>query len=175
MASKEGVSVDPRKTEAIAKFIYDFADLARPLSELSKASTRWIWSKSVDEGYLRLKLALHVTTDALGHCIVGVLSQRYDGADHIIAFYSKKLNVHERGWPTHGKEIMPIKVATEKWRHYLHGRPLILHHPQVSPKMARFLTHFSQFDALHHGTGKINVVADALSRPLRDEKDEEEG
>ncbi|OWZ00688.1 polyprotein [Phytophthora megakarya] len=223
MVSKEGISVDPRKTEAIVKypnptnrkellsflglagyyriFIYDFAELARPLRELTKASTRWIWSKSVEEGYLHLKLALQqaptlklpdferpfiVTTDASGHCIEGVLSQKYDGADHPITFYSKKWKVHKRGWPTHEKGLLAIKVATEKWRHYLHGRPFdvytdnsacswMLHHPRVSPKMARFLTHFSQFEfTLHHVKGKANVVADALSRPPRDEIDEEE-
>ncbi|POM61410.1 polyprotein [Phytophthora palmivora] len=182
-------------------FIYDFAELARPLRDLTKASTPWNWSKPVEEGYLHLKLALQqaptlklsdferpfiVTTDASGDCIGGVLSQKYDEADHPIAFYSKKLDVHERGWPTHEKELLAIKVATEKWRHYLHGRPFdvytdnsacswMLHHPRVSPKMARFLTHFSQFEfTLHHVKGKANVVADALSRPPREAKDEEE-
>ncbi|POM81488.1 DNA/RNA polymerase [Phytophthora palmivora] len=203
MVSQAGISVDPRKTEAITKyptptnrkellsflglagyyrrFIYDFAELARPLRDLTKASTPWNWSKPVEEGYLHLKVALQqaptlklpdfkrpfiVTTDASGHCIGGVLSQKYDGADHPIAFYSKKLDVHERGWPTHEKELLAIKVATEKWRHYLHGRPF---------DMARFLTHFSQFEfTLHHVKGKANVVVDALSRPPRDAKDEEE-
>ncbi|GMF36713.1 unnamed protein product [Phytophthora fragariaefolia] len=115
--------------------------------------------------------------------------QKYDGADHPIAFYSKKLDRHERGWPTHEKELLAIKVATEKWRHYLHGRPSdvytdnaacswMLHHPRVSPKMARFLTHFSQYTfTLHHVRGKMNVVADALSRPppegLEDEEEKE--
>ncbi|OWZ19563.1 DNA/RNA polymerase [Phytophthora megakarya] len=73
----------------------------------------------------------------------------------------------------------------QKWHHYLHGRPFdvytdnpacswMLHHPPVSPKMARFLTHFSPFVfTLHHLKGKANVVADALSCPPRDEIDEE--
>ncbi|POM77058.1 LOW QUALITY PROTEIN: Retrotransposon nucleocapsid protein [Phytophthora palmivora] len=109
MVSQAGISVDPRKTEAIPKYptptnrkeLLSFLDLAK-----------------------------------------------YEGADHPIAFYSKKLDVHERGWPTHEKELLAIKVATEKWRHYLHGRPFdvytdnsacswMLHHPRVSPKMAR--------------------------------------
>ena len=42
----------------------------------------------------------------------------------------------------------------------------MLHHPKVSPKMARMLTFFFQFDfVLHHVKGRSNVVADALSRP----------
>ena len=42
----------------------------------------------------------------------------------------------------------------------------MLHHPKVSPKMARMLTFFSQFEfVLHHVKGRSNVLADALSRP----------
>ncbi|POM69884.1 Polyprotein [Phytophthora palmivora] len=94
--------------------------------------------RTVEEGYLHIKLALQhaptsklldferpiiVTTDASGHCTGGVLSHRYDGADHSIAFYSLKLNIHERGWATHENEFLAIKVTTEKWRNYLRGRP----------------------------------------------------
>ncbi|DBA01983.1 TPA: hypothetical protein N0F65_006716 [Lagenidium giganteum] len=44
----------------------------------------------------------------------------------------------------------------------------MLHHPTVSPKLARFLTFFSQFEfVLHHVKGRLNVVADALSRPAQ--------
>ena len=68
-------------------------------------------------------------------------------------------------------------MALENWRPYLHGRHFLvntdnfackwmLHHPNVSPKMARMLTFFSQFDfVLHHVKGRSNVLADALSRP----------
>ena len=43
-----------------------------------------------------------------------------------------------------------------------------LHHPKVLSKLARYLTFFSQFDFLmHHVEGVQNVVADALSRPVR--------
>ncbi|GMF40454.1 unnamed protein product [Phytophthora fragariaefolia] len=80
VVSQAGVSVDPRKTEAIAKyptptnrkelvsflglagyyrrFICDFAKIARPLRDLTKGDAPWNWIKSVEEGYLRLKRAL---------------------------------------------------------------------------------------------------------------------
>lgn len=42
----------------------------------------------------------------------------------------------------------------------------ILHHPEVSPKMALMLTFFSNFYfLLHHVKERSNVVADAFSRP----------
>ncbi|POM76649.1 LOW QUALITY PROTEIN: Polyprotein [Phytophthora palmivora] len=192
-----------RKTEAIAKYptptkrkaLLSFMGLAGFIVDSFTISLNLL---PEEEGYLHLKLSLQqaptlklpdferpfiVTTDASGHCIDGALSQKYDGADDPIAFYSKKM---DRGWPTHGKELLVIKVATEKWRHYLHGRHFdvsidnsvcsrMLHHTRVSPKMSRFLTHFSQLEfTSHHIKGKANVVPDGLSRPLRDDKDEEE-
>nr|CCA26001.1 hypothetical protein MPER_13185 [Albugo laibachii Nc14] len=118
-----------------------------------------------------------VTTDASGFCMGGVLSQRISSNDHAIEFYSKHLGPHELKCPAHEKELLAIKTALEKWRPYLHERHFsvytdnlackwMLHHPMVSPKMARMLTFFSQFDfVVHHVKGWSNVVADALSRP----------
>ena len=41
----------------------------------------------------------------------------------------------------------------------------LLHHPKVSPKLARYLTIFAQYTfTIHHIHGALNVVADALSR-----------
>ena len=103
----------------------------------------------------------------------GVLSQRIINNDHAIAFYSKHLGPHELKWPANEKELLAIKTALEKCRPYLHGRHFsvytdnsacrwILHHPKVSPKMARMLTFFSQFDfVLHHVKGRSNEMADA--------------
>ncbi|KAF1313198.1 Retrotransposon nucleocapsid protein, partial [Globisporangium splendens] len=144
-----------------------------------------------DHAYAQLKHALQtapvlkladfskpfvLTTDASGECVGGVLSQFHDGHDHPIAFYSKKLGPHEIHWPTHEKELFAIKMGLEKWRHYLYGRKFdiytdnsacswLLKHPKVSAKLARYLTFFAQFTfTIHHVNGKLNVVADALSR-----------
>ena len=212
--SRDGLSVDQRKTSAIAtmahptsrkellsflglagyyrRFICDFAKMALPLSKLVKKDVPWAWSEDQDEAFQSLKVALQqapvlqlpdfsipfiVTTDASGLCMGGVLSQLTGGEDHPIAFFSKKFGVHEQGWPAHEQELLAIKTALAKWRHYLHGRSFdvytdnnacrwMLHHPNVTPKMARMLTFFSQFNfTLHHVKGTSNMVADALSRP----------
>ncbi|KAF1319500.1 Pol protein, partial [Globisporangium splendens] len=157
------------------RFICDFALHALPLSMLVKKNTTWQWTEKQRRAFQALKLALQqapvlklpdfaekftVTTDAAGYCMGGVLSQTVNGEDHPIAFYSKKFGSHEKSWPAHEKELCAIRTALDKWRHYLHGRPFdvftdnsacrwMLHHPNVSPKMAR----------------SNNVVADALSRP----------
>ncbi|GMF39304.1 unnamed protein product [Phytophthora fragariaefolia] len=80
VVSQAGVSVDPRKTEAITKypaptnrkelvsslglagynrrFICDFAEITCPLRDHTKGDAPWNWANSVEDGYLRLKLAL---------------------------------------------------------------------------------------------------------------------
>ncbi|KAF1319757.1 Retroelement pol polyprotein, partial [Globisporangium splendens] len=174
------------------RFICDFARIALPLHRLIKRGAKWTWSSEHDHAFHALKLALQqaptlrlpdfdrrftVTTDASGYCMGGVLSQKIDGFDAPIAFYSKKFGQYEEKWPAHEKELLAIKFALSKWRNYLHGRQFdvftdnsacrwMLHHPKVTPKLARMLTFFSQFDfVLHHVKGSTNVVADALSRP----------
>lgn len=174
------------------RFIRDYAKIAMPLSLLVKKNFVWNWGSEQEQSFQDLKSALQnapvlklpdfdktfiVTTDASKSCVGGVLSQVHSGHDHPLAFFSKKLGTHEVNWPTHEKELFAIKLALDKWRHYLHGRPFdiytdnsacqwLLHHPKVSPKLARFLAFFAQFTfRLHHVKGKLNVVADALSRP----------
>ncbi|KAF1313294.1 putative retroelement, partial [Globisporangium splendens] len=215
--SAQGLTVDTKKTDAIAKwptptsqkellsflglagyyrrFICNFATLALPLSSLVKKDTKWEWNGPQRMTFNALKDALQrapvlklpdidrefiVTTDASGHCVGGVLSQKYGSADHPIAFYSKKLGTHELNWPTHEKELFAIKMGLEKWRHYLYGKPFILftdnsacpwllHHPKVSAKLARYLTFIAQFNfQIHHVSGSLNAVADALSRQPQD-------
>ncbi|KAF1313353.1 Retroelement pol polyprotein, partial [Globisporangium splendens] len=165
------------------------------LGILFEKDTKWEWNEPQRMAFDALKDALQrapvlklpdfdrefiVTTDASGHCVGGVLSQKYGSADHPIAFYSKKLGTHELNWPTHEKELFAIKMGLEKWRHCLYGRPFILftdnsacswllHHPKVSAKLARYLTFFAQFDfQIHHVSGSLNAVADALSRQPQD-------
>ncbi|KAF1321051.1 Retroelement pol polyprotein, partial [Globisporangium splendens] len=173
------------------RFIYRFVHIVLPLSQLIKKDSVWTWGDDQDHAYAQRKHALQtapvlkladfskpfiLTTDASGECVGGVLSQFHDGHDHPIAFYSKKLGPHEIHWPIHEKELFAIKMGLEKWRHYLYGRKFdiytdnsacswLLKHPKVSAKLARYLTFFAQFTfTIHHVNGKLNVVADALSR-----------
>ena len=175
------------------KFIQDFANLLRPISELVKKNQTWVWAEQQQHAFDKIKKALtsspilqlpdyskqfRVTTDASAYCIGGVLSQITDNDDDLpIAYYSKKLNKHELNWPTHEKELYAIKSGLAKWRPYLYGTPFVvftdnsackwfLNHVNLSNKMARWLDFFNSFQfTLHHRPGVDNVVADALSRP----------
>ncbi|KAF0715716.1 Aste57867_3231 [Aphanomyces stellatus] len=193
--SKDGLHVDQSKFRAIEigyyhKFIPAFADLVCPLLNIG---TKWQWGDDERRAFLTIKLALQqapvlqlpdyhkpfvVTTDASGYCCGAVISQldAY-GNDRPIAFLSKRLGPHESNWPAHEKELYAIKLALGKWRHYLHGNRFdvctdnscckwFMTTPVLTPKLTRWLEFFSCFDfALHHRPGKLNIVADALSRP----------
>ncbi|KAH9132175.1 hypothetical protein AeRB84_021345 [Aphanomyces euteiches] len=121
-----------------------------------------------------------ITTDASGYCCGAVLSQQDDGGnDRPVAFLSKKLGDTERNWPSHEKELYAIKLALTKWRPYVYGSHFdvftdnstcqwFLKTPILTAKLTRWLDFFGNFDfTLHHRPGKMNVVADALSRPPR--------
>jgi hypothetical protein len=175
------------------KFIAGYAKIVLPLSALVKSNALWKWDDSHRKAFLVIKLALQqapvlqlpnyeksfvVTTDASGYCCGAVLSQLDENNDdRPIAFLSKKLGPHEVNWPAHEKELYAIKLALTKWRHFLHGSKFdvftdnsackwFMHTPVLTAKLTRWLDFFSRFDfVLHHRPGKLNVVADALSRP----------
>jgi len=175
------------------KFIANYANLVLPISDLAKDSTPWKWTNHQDKAFLTIKAALQqapvlklpdfdqpfmITTDASGYCCGAVLSQLDDhGHDRPIAFLSKKLGDTERNWPSHEKELYAIKLALTKWRPYVYGAHFdvftdnstchwFLKTPVLTAKLTRWLDFFSSFDfTLHHRPGKMNVVADALSRP----------
>jgi len=116
------------------RFVCDFADQALPLSELTKKDCVWKWGSAEENAFNTLKIALQqapilklpdftktfiVTTDASDISAGGVLSQIWDKMDHPIAFFSKKFGPHERNWPAHERELFAIKMALEKWHHYV--------------------------------------------------------
>ncbi|KAH9125851.1 hypothetical protein AeMF1_003605 [Aphanomyces euteiches] len=177
------------------KFIANYAHLVLPMSDLAKDSVPWTWSDRQEKAFLTIKAALQqapvlqlpnfdklfmITTDASGYCCGAVLSQQDDGGnDRPCAFLSKKLGDTERNWPSHEKELYAIKLALTKWRPYVYGSHFdvftdnstcqwFLKTPALTAKLTRWLDFFGSFDfTLHHRPGKMNVVADALSRPPR--------
>ena len=114
-----------------------------------------------------------VTTDASDTAISAVLSQD----DRPVEFLSKKLNPAEKNYPTHDKEFLAIVAALKEWKHYLQGalpfKVYTDHHslkyvhkqPSLNPRQARWMETLAEYPAtIIYQPGKINVVADALSR-----------
>jgi hypothetical protein len=123
------------------RFVRDFADIALPLTDLTKAEMKnnWQWGAKEQQAFDTLKQRMteapvlahpdplrqwSVQTDASGFAIGAVLSQEQDdGTVRPVAFWSTKLKKAERKYTTTERELMALVKAVRHWRVYLHGSP----------------------------------------------------
>ncbi|POM66993.1 Polyprotein [Phytophthora palmivora] len=157
------------------RFSHQIPALVLRLSSLIKLNVEWTWHEPQRQAFNAIKLVLQ-QAPVLSLAKLRA-AQIHEGADLPVAFYGKKLGVHELNWPVHEKELFAIKQALARWRHYLHGARFdgftdnsackwFLQHPRVSGRLGRWLDFFAAFDfKLHHRLGSQNIIADALSRP----------
>ena len=67
-------------------------------------------------------------TDASDTGVGAMLCQEDDEKRlRLVVCMSRKLNKHEVNYPVHEKELLALVESTTKWRHYLHGLPVIVY------------------------------------------------
>ena len=133
------------------RFIKDFSQLARPLTELTKKNNRWSWTEAEQKAFDTLKSKLTsppilayprfedefvLFCDASDTCLGAVLSQVQDGLERVIAYGSKVLSKAETGYSTTEKECYAAVHFTQEYRHYLLGRRFTIvtdHRPLCRP------------------------------------------
>ncbi|KAE8689004.1 Detected protein of unknown function [Hibiscus syriacus] len=169
------------------RFVKDYSRITTPLTELLKKEKPWAWDQTCQEAFDKIKLLLssepalclpnynkpfEVHTDASDVAIGGVIMQ--DG--HPIAYESRKLNQTERRYSVHEKEMTAVIHCLRLWRHYILGSKFVvftdnipnsyfLTQKKLSPKQAHWQEFLAEFDfSMEHKSGKVNCVADALSR-----------
>ncbi|KAG3123382.1 hypothetical protein PI126_g23735 [Phytophthora idaei] len=104
-----------------------------------------------------------------------------EGRDRVVYYQSRQLKSVERNYPVHDKEFLAMKYALAKFRVYLLGSgPFVVYtdhaslrtavkSPHISQRMARWLSFFAEYDfRVEYKPGRLNVVADALSRRADD-------
>jgi RNase H-like domain found in reverse transcriptase/Reverse transcriptase (RNA-dependent DNA polymerase)/Integrase zinc binding domain/gag-polyprotein putative aspartyl protease/Chromo (CHRromatin Organisation MOdifier) domain len=168
--SAEGLQVDPEKISALTewptpgnvtevrqfmglanyfrKFAQGFSSIARPLTDLTKAKTTWIWGAAQQAAFDNIKAVLTnaptlqmpdsqldytVVCDASDFGIGAVLMQE----EHPVAYFSKLLNAAQRNYTVTERELLAVVEALKLWRCYLGDQPFLVvtdHSP---------LTHFS--------------------------------
>jgi hypothetical protein len=207
--SSEGIAVDPSKVKDILNwkpptivhqvhsflgmagyyrcFIPDFSKVAKPITELLKNQTKFVWSPECERAFQTLKKALttapvlaqpdiekpfDVFCDASGIGIGCVLMQE----SRVIAYASRQLKRHEEHYPTHDLELAAVVHALKIWRHYLLGNTChiytdhkslkyIFTQSELNMRQRRWLELIKDYDIeVHYHPRKANVVADALSR-----------
>ena len=114
------------------RFVEGFSRIAQPMTNLTKKTTRFVWTEACQKSFDELKrrltsapvLALPegnedfvIFSDASGVGLGCVLMQR----DKVIAYASRQLKPNELNYPTHDLELAAVIHALKIWRHYLYG------------------------------------------------------
>ncbi|KAG3064522.1 hypothetical protein PC122_g18520 [Phytophthora cactorum] len=106
-----------------------------------------------------------------------LMQHDHEGCDRVVYYQSRQLKPAERNYPVHDKELLAMKYALANFRVYLLGsRPFVIYtdhaslrtavkSPHISQRMVRWLSFFAEYDFwVEYKPGRLNVVADALSR-----------
>ncbi|GFY24429.1 retrovirus-related Pol polyprotein from transposon 297 [Trichonephila clavipes] len=181
------------------KFIPNFSDIARPLSNLSKKSTAWKWSEIEQQAFQTLKQCLItppilrqvdpkkpfiIRTDASSYALGAVLLQGESPTDEQpVEYASRLLSSAEKNYSTTEREALAVVWALNKFRGYIEGAEITVasdHQPLkwlmnlTSPtgRLARWALQIQSYNLkIDYFPGKCNFIADMLSRPeYRDEE-----
>ena len=102
----------------------------------------------------------------------GVLMQN----GKVVAYASRQLRTHEKNHPTHDLELVAVVFVLKIWRNYLYGSRFevfsdhkslkyLFDQKELNMRQRRWLELLKDYDfGLNYHPGKVNVVADALSR-----------
>lgn len=121
---------------------------------------------------------LGLFTDASTSQIGACLQQFVDDQWQPLAFFSKKLNSKQSGWPAYYRELLAVYESVQHFRHiievehvtiYTDHKPLLYAFSQkrekLPPVQLNQLAFISQFTTdIKHVKGTDNVVADTMSR-----------
>src|SRR6266404_1604301 len=175
-------------------FIRGFANIARPLNQLTRKDVEWTWDTKEQHAFddLRRRVTaepvlkqpeldkpFELEVDASGFAVGAVLLQRDDdNKRHPIGYYSATLIEVERNYDIYDLELLAIVKALRNWRPFLAGSPHIItvhtdhanlqywRQPhKISRRIAREVAELAEYNVvLCHIPGKANGRADALSR-----------
>lgn len=169
------------------KFIKNYGVMSRPLNDLLKKNTQFLWTPQLLQCFDNLKQALvsalvlalpdfnkefTVETDASPTAIGAVLMQQ----NHPIAYPSKSLGVKAQALSTYEKECLALIMAVTKWKPYLQHREftILTDHKslvhlgeqklQQGMQQKAFLKLLGLQYRVVYTKGVLNKAADALSR-----------
>jgi hypothetical protein len=95
---------------------------------------------------------------------------------HVIAYTSRQLRKHDLNYPTRDLELEVVVHALKIWRHYIMGTKCqvyidhkslkyIFTQKDLNLRLRRWIELIKNYDLeIHYHSGKVNLVADALSQ-----------
>ena len=176
------------------QLIKDYAEIAGPLTDLTKAEAPWHWTDKEEKAFTTLRdyltsdsimafpdfnIPFWVKSDASGSSVGYVLTQMHDKKEKVIAYGSKKLTAAQRRYSTYDREYFGILTAIRAYSHYLrhaHFYVITDHRPllnlkKIDPKTdatgrrVRWSIELNLYDfEVIYKKGKKHSDADAMSR-----------
>lgn len=173
-------------------FIPNFATITKAFNVMTEKDRVWEWNEELQRLYDALKKAIRedivlqfpiegakycLEADASDLAVGAVLHQIIDGKPRPVGFFSKTLSQAEWNYQIYDKELLTIVLALKNWRHLLMGDDEFevwsdhrnLTYYQTAQNLSRRQAHLHSTLAdynftLHHKLGKLNRIADFLSR-----------
>ena len=173
------------------RFFPGFAEVAKPLMDLTKDKTLFIWGASHQKSFDELKerlanaavlaypdysLEFEIHPDACGYGVGAVLVQRQMGEERPLAFASRIMTASERNYSITEKECLALVWAVKKFRFFIWGRPIRIvtdHHAlcwlqskkDLAGRLSRWAMQLMEYKyTIAHKDGRLHADADALSR-----------
>lgn len=179
-------------TSYFRKFIHNFAQIARPLTELTKKDVEWQWGPDQEVAFQTLKQRLverpvlgiydkdaktELHTDASSIGLGGILMQyQRDGSLKPIAYFSRVTSAEEKHYHSYELETLAVVESLKRFRIYLTGIPVkvvtdcaalrtTLIKKDLIPRIARWWLAIQDFDLeIEYRPGERMRHVDALSR-----------
>ena len=208
--SPKGIQIDPEKVKAIRslpqpqnisdlrrflgmtnqvnKFTEKNADMTKPLRDLLKKETAWIWGPDQERAFQSIKESLSsaptlahycaeketkVSADASSYGIGAVLMQKENGEWRPVCYASRSLTSTEQRYAQVEKEALAITWSCERFADYLVGLPTFLietdHKPllsilqkksldELTPRLQRFKMRLMRFVYTVEHTAGKNLI-----------------
>ena len=179
-------------TNYYRRFIPNYANIAKPMHNLTKKDQPWEWSTKCQEAFEKLRDSLItppclaypdmnkpfiLTTDASGWAISYILSQEdEEGVEHPISYAGRALRNAEVNYGITDKEGLAIVEGFQHFHTYLYGNVTtvitdhsalvyITNNTKLTGRVARWAILLQNYTyTVIHRKGTANTNADALSR-----------
>jgi len=123
------------------RLVPNFAEIAKPLTSLTRKNQGFVWGPSQQEAFERMKdklcttpvlaypnfdLPFILTCDASKLAVEAVLSQVQYDADRSIAYASRQLSIAEQSYSATELELLALVWTTKYFRCYLYGQKFVV-------------------------------------------------